>query len=335
MGRKRKREDDGQSRESKLQKKIDAGTWNQFLRMDAIITRKAFIHWYHNVYLTSASGRELSKGARNEIHSLISKLPPNPVNPAELLPKTLQVISTWENMPMPFASNQWLTARVRLIADLLLSGALVELQGHRELAAATAKEIKEARSWIYQQPNGDLMRYRSLAQPWCTKEVPWPYDNTQIKLASPPSALTFLPTAWTVASMDDVRISPERFKELVRGNNGGFGPDNYDDGGGIATNHLDLEWTHDQSEGLEGNAQNSVPGEAWIQDWLEMVIQSTNERANGGWADEDQSEHITTDGDFNAMGSEDLQGVEPTSSALLPLPIPSIKWTAINDLPGA
>lgn len=146
--------------------------------MDAIITRKAFIHWYHNVYLTSARSKEMSKGARNEIHSLISKLPPNPVNPAELLPETLQVISTWENMPMPFASNQWLTARVRLIADLLISGTFVELQGHRELAAATATEIKEARSWRYQQPNGDLMRYQSLAQPWCTKEVPWPYDNT-------------------------------------------------------------------------------------------------------------------------------------------------------------
>ncbi|KAL9619911.1 MAG: hypothetical protein Q9204_008260 [Flavoplaca sp. TL-2023a] len=335
MGRKRKREDDGQTKESKLQKKIDAGTWNQFLRMDAIITRKAFIHWYHNIYLTSARGKELSKGAKNEIHSLISKLPPNSVNPAELLPKTLQVISTWENMPMPFASNQWLIARVRLIADLLLSGTFIELQGHSELAAATAKEIKEARSWIYQQPNGDLMRYQSLAQPWCTKEVPWPYDNTHIKLASPSSALTFLPSAWTVANMDDVRISPEKFKQLVRANNSGFWPDNYEDGGSIATNHLDLEWTNDQFEGLEGNGQNNDPGEAWIHDWLELVIHSTNERANRGWADGDQPERITTDGDFNETGSEDLQGIEPASSALLPLPTSSIRWTAINDLPGA
>lgn len=284
--------------------------------------------------MPSARGKELSKFTRREFQLLISKAPPNPINKNEFLPETLEVISTWENEPIPFASIQWRYARVRLIADLLLKGTLLELQDHQLLAAPIQKEMNEARCWIYQQLDGEFVRYQPLAQPWCTKEIPWPYDdNTQIRLADQSRALKSLPSAWTIDSMDDVRISTEKFNELVGNNNGGFRPGDYHGEGSYADDYPDSESDHDRWEIFEGNVQDDLQGKGRVSDWLELAMHSTHGCADEGWLDSDVNELVTPDIEFDPKGIEGLREIECCSSAYTtppPPPPPTPSWTAIN-----
>ncbi|CAL8583968.1 hypothetical protein XPA_009578 [Xanthoria parietina] len=216
MVRKRDGELSGQV---KLQHSIDVNTWNQFLLMNARVTQKAFMHWYFHSFLPSSRSKELSKHTRTELQILIDKAPPNPINKNELLPETLKVIKIWEKEQIPLDSAQWRVARVRLVADLLINGLFLQLQTHHLLQSATPDELHEARCWIYQRSDGEYARYQPLAQPWRTKEIPWPYYDTEIKLADQSKALKSLPSAWVINSMDDVRISREKFNELVEKKN--------------------------------------------------------------------------------------------------------------------
>ncbi|KAI4255351.1 MAG: hypothetical protein L6R42_006777 [Xanthoria sp. 1 TBL-2021] len=300
--------------------------------MDARITQKAFIHWYSNVFLPSDRGRGLSRNARREIHILISEEPPHPIDRSGLWPETIEVISIWENEPIPFGSAPWRVARVRLIADLLLNGMFLELQDHHILAAATPEEVNEARCWIYQRSAGEFVRYQPLAQPWCTKEIAWPYDHTQIKLANQSRALMSLPSAWTIDSLNDVRISMEEFKELVGNNNGGFRPGDYHGEGSYADDYPDSESDHDRWDRFGGHVQDDFQGTGRVRDWLELAMHSTHGCADEGWLDSDVNELVTPDIEFDPMGIEGLREIECCSSAYTtpPPPPPTTSWTAIN-----
>ncbi|KAI4274345.1 MAG: hypothetical protein L6R38_006127 [Xanthoria sp. 2 TBL-2021] len=300
--------------------------------MDARITQKAFIHWYSNVFLPSDRGRGLSRNARREVHILISEEPPNPIDRSGLWPETLEVISIWENEPIPVASAKWRVARVRLIADLLLNDMFLELQDHHTLAAATPDEVNEARCWIYQQSDGEFVRYQPLAQPWCTKEIPWPYDDTQIRLADQSRALKSLPSAWIIDNMDDVRISTEKFNDLVGNNNGGFRPGDYHGEGSYADDYPDSESDHERGGRFEGNVQDDLQGTGRIRDWLELAMHSTCGCADEGWLDRDVNELVTPDIEFDPKGIEGLREIECCSSAYTtpPPPPPTSSWTAIN-----
>ena len=291
--------------------------------MDARVTQKAFVHWYSNFLLPSTRGKEVSIYARREFHNLISNGAPNPINRYELLPETLEVIIAWENEPIPFASVQWRRAQIRLIADLLLKGTLMELHDHPVLSKPLPNEIDEARCWIYQQPDGKYVRYQPLAQPWCTKEIPWPYnDDIQVKLANPSTALKSVPIAWTIMSMNDVRISTDVFKELVRENHDGLAPRRYKKKGTSADDKSESELHLDWSE-------RHVQRSNRIKDWLELALHSTKGCADEGWMDMDLTEVITPDIEFDPKGIEGLREIDCCWSAFSPPPTPT--WTAIND----
>ncbi|KAL8848986.1 MAG: hypothetical protein Q9221_006017 [Calogaya cf. arnoldii] len=268
--------------------------------MDAIITQKAFSHWYHDVFLSSDRGRTLSPDARGEIHNLIKRAPPNPIDQRRLHPETLKVTSLWENEPIPPASPQWRVAWVRLIADRLLDDTFPKLQPHQILTAATAQEVHEARCWIYMESHERYVRYPSLAQPWCTKEVPWPYyDDTQVQLAKRSKALKSLPTAWTFdAGMEEVRISTEKFIQMV-GWNGGF-----------------------------PTPGHNVPGEIFeeeaeeIVDSLEVAKHSMGGRVDEGWTDKDANQAVMP----NTEEPESDLGAYSSPWPAAP------KWTPINGL---
>ncbi|KAL8655885.1 MAG: hypothetical protein Q9226_002875 [Calogaya cf. arnoldii] len=273
--------------------------------MDAIITQKAFSHWYHSVFLPSDRGSTLSQDARGEIHNLIKRAPPNPIDHSRLYPETIEVISIWENEPIPTASPQWRVARVRLIADCLLDQTFRELKSHQLLAAATVQEVWEARCWIYMESHERYDRYPSLAQPWCTKEVPWPYyDDTQVKLAKRSKALKSLPTAWTFdAGMEEVRMSMEKFIQLV-GFSGGFPTPERND----ARKIFEEEDQYDVEEAEE------------IIDSLEVAEHRTSGRVDEGWTGKDGNQAVMPD----------MKDLEPDPGAFSS-PWPAApKWTPIN-----
>ncbi|KAL8784991.1 MAG: hypothetical protein Q9213_003652 [Squamulea squamosa] len=190
-------------------------------------------------------------------------------------PGTLQVINIWKSKPISFPSTQWRIARIRLVADLLLKSSVLQLQDHQELVAATLEELNKARCWIYQRPDGTYARYRSLAQPWCTKEIPWPYDEQKTKLADQSKALKSLLIASIATGTNAVRISTEHFNELIAENNGGFKLGVYDDRGSMSMDHPKFEWFHDKYEGPEENAFDDGQRDGGIKDWLELALHTT------------------------------------------------------------
>ncbi|KAL8994479.1 MAG: hypothetical protein Q9169_005570, partial [Polycauliona sp. 2 TL-2023] len=329
MTLKRKCEGRTQTKESELQRKVDSRTWNQFLHTDARNTQKAFVHWYFNTFLPSARGQELSKCARRELQDLISKPPLNTINRNGILDETLEVIRAWENEPIPLASIQWRLARIRLIADLLLRGTLSELQNHPLLSAPTQKEVNQARCWIYRHSNATFVRYQSLAQPWCTKEIPWPYhDITQIKLADPSKALESLPTAWTITSLSDVRISSKDFDRLIEINNGGVRPGEYNDGGVSIDDFSDS----DEDEERWANYEEVTPNGRVkrIKDWVELTRHSTRGCVDEGWLDLDMTDPVMPDIEVDSKGIDGAGDAKQASRTPTPIQSPSIQWTPIN-----
>ncbi|KAL8664439.1 MAG: hypothetical protein Q9168_007897 [Polycauliona sp. 1 TL-2023] len=314
--------------------------------MDATITRKAFIHWFSHIYIPSGRGRGLSKNTRIELQSLLSEEPPNPIDRSGLSPETLEVISIWENDPIPFPSAQWRVARVRLIADLLLNGTLLELQTNGTLAPATPNEANEARCWIYQRSNGEPARYQPLAQPWCTKEIAWPYDHTHIKLADPSKALRSLPSAWTIDSLDNVRIGMEDFKQLVAQNTRSFRSDEYNYGqislDDFSVSECDEE-TPDEETPDEETPQEETPQEEdpydgvrmakRINDWLGLITPSTRGCVGEVCMEGYKDGIVTPDIESHPESMEDVTDAEQSPSTPSPLPSQSIQWTPINRPP--
>ncbi|KAI4097410.1 MAG: hypothetical protein LQ339_006793 [Xanthoria mediterranea] len=315
MARKRVRGGTTHTRDSELQRKVDSGSWNQFLHIDARLTQKAFVHWYFHSFLPSSRSKELSKYTRTELQILIDKAPPNPINKNELLPETLKVIKIWENEQIPLDSAQWRVARVRLVADLLIKGLFLQLQTHHLLQSATPDELQEARCWIYQRSDGEYARYQPLAQPWCTKEIPWPYYDTEIKLADQSKALKSLPSAWVINSMDDVRISSEKFNDLIEKKNRWVWPSDR-----RAKRRL-----------FKAKSQDVGHGIGRIEDWLELAMHSTGGSADEGRSGRDVNELVAPEIDIDSERIGGLREIQHDSSAFTQPPTPQvIQWTPIN-----
>ncbi|KAL8652461.1 MAG: hypothetical protein Q9226_004262 [Calogaya cf. arnoldii] len=158
----------------KRRKFMDAaknGTWKKFLNQDASMAKKAFKVWFSEVYLKTLEGISLHKTAKAQIHYLCDENPVPPTPRSKLLPSALTVLITWEDVPLVPGTPEWSTARVRLIANLLVEGLFHESQAQG--LKVTGDEIAEARLWLHKKPDGTISRFEPLRQPWHFKGLHW------------------------------------------------------------------------------------------------------------------------------------------------------------------
>ncbi|KAL8636250.1 MAG: hypothetical protein Q9226_009273 [Calogaya cf. arnoldii] len=203
----------------KFAKTVQNGTWLEFLMEDAHVTRKAFARWWNGVFLKSSpKADELSGKVKAQIQGLLTAKLPNPVGRGSLLPGTLEVIQEWESIhlltPDVEKTPEWAKARIRLIRDLIIDGTFQIYQDHFDLKA-TSQEIGHARSWFYQRDDGKLGCYRSLAQPWCYKDIEFRNESFVTKLADPDLAAKTLPQAPDNANinLNRLRITDADFQK--------------------------------------------------------------------------------------------------------------------------
>ncbi|KAL9032297.1 MAG: hypothetical protein Q9180_006585 [Flavoplaca navasiana] len=174
--------------QKKLAKQITEGSWTGFLQEDAAATRKGFLAWASENFLQSVAGRMLSNSTKREIAALSNPGASSTINRNSLLPETIAVIQTWQNIPLIPNSPQWRAARIRLVRDLL-------------------------------RPDGFLAKYESLSQPWYYKSfairdgnlVPTLVPGTQ-DLASLPK-----PVVDEHFNTDRIRISRSTLKDIIQG----------------------------------------------------------------------------------------------------------------------
>ncbi|KAI4236656.1 MAG: hypothetical protein L6R40_006098 [Gallowayella cf. fulva] len=192
-------------------------TWWRFLIRDANITRNAFKQWYTAIYLKSADGKVLSDSVKKEIQRLLEATPPNPITRDSLLPGSVKVIQKWEAIPLVEGSTEWGQARVRLIRDLIIDAVFPHFQLHFDLKATTT-ELNNARCWIFQRPDELWDKYRSLAQPWCYKDIDWSIQGGVTTLADPADMLIAPPETPDDAAMDlnRLRISEHDFAMFIQ-----------------------------------------------------------------------------------------------------------------------
>ena len=135
------------------------------------MAKKAFKIWFSEVYLKTLEGISLHKAAKAQIHYLCDENPVPPTPRSKLLPSALTVLMTWEDIPLIPGTPEWSTARVRLIAHLLVEGLFHESQAQG--LKVTGDEIAEARLWLHKKPDGTISRFEPLRQPWHFKGLHW------------------------------------------------------------------------------------------------------------------------------------------------------------------
>lgn len=150
---------------------VTAGVWKKFLIEDAMVSRKAFGVWYPEVYLRSAQGILLPKDIKQQILFISTASPVYAIDRDTLLPGTLNVLKTWEEVDLAPGSAAWRIARARLIAYLLLNGLFHDRKAHG--LEVTQQDLDAARLWLHKKPDGTVSRFEPLRQPWHHKGLSW------------------------------------------------------------------------------------------------------------------------------------------------------------------
>lgn len=150
---------------------MTAGEWKAFLIEDATVSRKAFEVWFMEVYLQSPQGASLAKENKREIHFISTASPVYAINRDTLLPGTLNVLKTWEEVDLAPGNPAWRIARTRSIAYLLVNGLFHDGNAHG--FEVTQRDLGEARCWLHKKPDGTVSRFEPLQQLWHHKGLSW------------------------------------------------------------------------------------------------------------------------------------------------------------------
>ncbi|KAI4253128.1 MAG: hypothetical protein L6R42_007697 [Xanthoria sp. 1 TBL-2021] len=151
---------------SKFEEALRVGTWDDFLKEDAAVSRKAFTNWLSRVYLPQ--GNPLRKDVKAQLHRLCQL---NPNERATLLPGTIDILKLWEFVPLVEGTRQWAIARARLVGQLLANGTFQE--SRRKGLATTPREIAEAHCWLHKKSDGTVVMFEPIRQPWHHKDLHW------------------------------------------------------------------------------------------------------------------------------------------------------------------
>ncbi|KAL8672425.1 MAG: hypothetical protein Q9168_003103 [Polycauliona sp. 1 TL-2023] len=161
---------EGSKIESKKQRKLEkafrVGTWSNFHREDAALSRKAFITWLSSTYLPQDN--PVGKDIKAQLHGLLEQ---NTNERAELLPGTINILEMWESVPLVEGSRQWGIARARLVGSLLSNGSFQASQ--EQGLVVTPREIAEAHCWLHKGPDGTVLIFEPIRQPWYHKDLRW------------------------------------------------------------------------------------------------------------------------------------------------------------------
>lgn len=95
----------------------------------------------------------------------------NPNERATLLPGTIDILELWESVPLVEGTRQWAIARARLVGRLLANGTFQE--SRRKGLATTPREIAEAHCWLHKKPDGTVVMFEPIRQPWHHKDLHW------------------------------------------------------------------------------------------------------------------------------------------------------------------
>ncbi|KAL8848994.1 MAG: hypothetical protein Q9221_006025 [Calogaya cf. arnoldii] len=167
--------------------------------------------------MKSAEGRMLSGFTKNQIRTICQSGTTGRYSRDSLSPETITVIQTWENIPLIPDTKEWRAARIRLVCDLLLEGILIQYQDQG--LQASAREVGDARKWIFERPDGSLARYGSIIQPWNHKSLTI-RDGNLITTSAPgtldPASLPNLVVDENF-NANRLRISRSIFRALIEG----------------------------------------------------------------------------------------------------------------------
>ncbi|KAI4232692.1 MAG: hypothetical protein LQ349_004851, partial [Xanthoria aureola] len=136
-----------------------------------MVSRKAFHVWFMEVYLQSPQGASLPKENKRDINFISKASPVYTIDRDTLLPDTLNVLKTWEDVDLPTGTPAWRIARARLIAYLLLNGLFHDRKAHG--LEVTQEDLAEARLWLHKKPDGTVSRYEPLRLLWHHKGLSW------------------------------------------------------------------------------------------------------------------------------------------------------------------
>ncbi|CAO1606017.1 hypothetical protein XANCAGTX0491_009516 [Xanthoria calcicola] len=123
------------------------------------------------IYLQSPQGASLAKENKREIHFISTASPVYAINRDTLLPGTLNVLKTWEEVDLAPGSPAWRIARTRAIAYLLVNGLFHDGNAHG--LEVTQRDLGEARCWLHKKPDGTVSRFEPLRQLWHHKGLSW------------------------------------------------------------------------------------------------------------------------------------------------------------------
>ncbi|KAL8922492.1 MAG: hypothetical protein Q9172_003557 [Xanthocarpia lactea] len=155
----------------RVQEAAQTSTWKQFLIEDATVAREAFTVWFSEVYLKTPEGASLPKDIEQQVYFIIDTPSVCSVNRKDLLPGTIEVLETWEKVPLVPGTREWAIARARLVGFLLINGLFGECEAQG--LNPTKQELAEARLWLHKQPDGTVSRFEPVRQPWHYKDLYW------------------------------------------------------------------------------------------------------------------------------------------------------------------
>ena len=127
--------------------------------------------WFSEVYLKTPEGASLPKDIEQQVYFIIDTPSVCSVNRKDLLPGTIDVLESWERVPLAPGTREWAIARARLVGFLLINGLFgeCEVQGLNP----TKQELAEARLWLHKRPDGTVSRFEPVRQPWHYKDLYW------------------------------------------------------------------------------------------------------------------------------------------------------------------
>ncbi|KAL8753322.1 MAG: hypothetical protein Q9199_005123 [Rusavskia elegans] len=125
----------------------------------------------------------MSRQANVEINSILSHvLGQHPLTRSDLGPESLAIVSEWEKLPLIPGTANFQHARIRLIKNMAAQGIL----DHETITSLqiTPAELNEARIWLSESTQGEVVAHYPYRQPFYYKELdtdgqttlpPWPY----------------------------------------------------------------------------------------------------------------------------------------------------------------
>lgn len=167
--------------------------------------------------MQTPEGKQTPKAVRAEVHSLLEAKSWDPVVRSSLK-GAVQILQTWEAIPLKEGSRQWDKAFVRFAADTLVRG----LYRNAELKVFLMQPglgLQEARLWLYKDADGNIQRHYPLAQPWYRKDLEWDFKRNALVTVARGSTFTCVPEMrpelHALRNPERLRLSVLTFHQLL------------------------------------------------------------------------------------------------------------------------